>query len=90
MIHVDQFTGSLADLPPKRRTIVDALQALDRHPVVSTFERGAPWLEKLIREMLNRKLIEERGSSYPYHRYAVTDAGRGILALAELNEGGRK
>jgi hypothetical protein len=82
-MHVDQFTGGIANLPPRRRTIVDALLSLDRCPCISTFERGAPWLEKLIRDMERRGFIEDRGGEYPYRRYAITSAGRGVLALAK-------
>lgn len=80
-IFLDSFCGALAELPPGRRTVTDGLQALDRDPLVSTFERGAPWLERLIRDMVAEGLaVEDTAEPYPWHRFNLTDAGRQMLA----------
>jgi hypothetical protein len=79
-IFLDSFSGALAELPPGRRTVADALRALSRDPRVSTFERGKPWLERLIRELLDAGLVvEDKAEPYPWHRFVLTEAGRAAL-----------
>jgi hypothetical protein len=76
-IFFDSFSGALAELPPGRRTVADALRALSHDSRVSTFERGAPWLERLIRELLESGLVvEDKAEPYPWHRLVLTDKGK--------------
>ena len=78
---VCRFSGALADLPKGKRTILDALQALEKHPLVSTFDRGElPWMNRLLGELLHQGLILELKEEYPWHRYELMTAGRQMLA----------
>ena len=80
-IFLDSFCGALAELRPGRRTVADGLQALANDPRVSTFERGAPWLERLIRELISDGLAaENKAEPYPWHRFNLTGKGREMLA----------
>ena len=64
--------------PPKGTPIV-----LADDPRVSTFERGPAWLESLLSELLKTGLlIEDKTEPYPWHRYALTEAGRAMLKAA--------
>lgn len=82
-IFVDSFSGALADLPKGQRTTLDALRTLVEHPQVSTFDRSyLPWVDRLVRDLLAQGLIVEERVQYPWHRFALTDAGRVALAVA--------
>jgi hypothetical protein len=84
-LFLDSFCGALAELPRGRRTVNDGLQALAHDPRVSTFERGAPWLERLIRELVADGLaVETEAEPYPWHRFKLTDAGRQMLARQQV------
>lgn len=83
LAHLDSFSGALADLPNGKRTTVDALRVLDKHPRVSTFDRGPAWLESLLRSLKDEGLIVELDEPYPWHRYALTEAGRERAALLQ-------
>lgn len=81
LVLMDSFSGAMAELPRGRRTLMHALAALERDPRVSTFERGAVWLESLIRELLTQGLaIEDKAEPYPWHRFTLTNSGRQMLA----------
>ena len=77
------FSGSLGDLPKGQRTAVNALRVLSDDPRVSTFDRGPAWLESLLAELKCSGLIVGLDEPYPWHRYALTDAGRQMLARRE-------
>lgn len=80
-VHLDLFCGALAELPPSRRTVTAGLQALAHDSRVSTFERGTPWLERLICDLVAGGLVvEDKAEPYPWHRFNLTDAGRTELA----------
>lgn len=82
-IFLDCFSGSLGELPKGKRTVVNALRVLADDPRVSTFERGPAWLESLLSELLKTGLlIEDKTEPYPWHRYALTEAGRAMLKAA--------
>lgn len=82
-IFLDCFGGSLGELPKGKRTVVNALRVLADDPRVSTFERGPAWLESLLSELLKTGLlIEDKTEPYPWHRYALTEAGRAMLKAA--------
>ena len=79
-VFVDSFSGAMAELPPGKRTVEDGLRALLADPRVSTFERGAPWLERLIDDLKARDLIiEDHAEPYPWHRFNLTAAGKRMV-----------
>lgn len=79
-IFLDSFCGAIGELKRGHRTVLDGLRALDRDPRVSTFERGATWLERLLHDLKSGGYVEEVPEPYPWHRYAITDKGRALLA----------
>ena len=80
-MHIDRFSGAIAELKPGQRTIPHALRAIATDPRVSTFERGAGWLESLIRDMVTQGLMtEDDREPSPWHRFNLTDKGRAMLA----------
>jgi DNA-binding PadR family transcriptional regulator len=79
-IYLDSFSGALGELKRGHRSVLDGLRALDRDARVSTWERGTPWLERLLRDLLTGGYIEELDEPYPWYRYAITDKGRALLA----------
>ena len=82
-IFLDSFTGSLGELKRGHRTILDGLRVLDRDPRVSTFERGSPWLERLINDLKTGGYItEDHSEPYPWHRYKITAKGRECMGQA--------
>ena len=75
------LSGTLAELPRGRRTALDGLRALSTDPRVSVWERGTPWLERLIADMLQQGLIvDDHAEPYPWCRFNLTDKGRAMLA----------
>lgn len=79
-----ETTGSArlitAELKRGQRNSENVLAVLAKHPRVSTWDMSElSWLRAAIDDLERRGLIESRDESYPWHRYAVTDAGR--LAL---------
>ena len=83
-MHLDRFSGSLGELPRGRRTLADALRVLADDPRVSTFERGTPWLERLIGDLQAQGLVKEDAAEpYPWHRFNLTDAGRQMVASSK-------
>lgn len=83
-VFLDSFSSPIAELPRGQRTIAHALRALDCNPRISTFDRGAPWLELLIHELKRDGLIvEDKAEPYPWHRYTITEAGKAALAQQE-------
>ena len=58
---------------------LDALRVLADDPRVSTFERGPAWLESLLSDLKFAGLIVELDEPYPWHRYALTDAGKAMI-----------
>jgi hypothetical protein len=74
------FSGALADLPKGKRTPLNALQVLEKHPRVSTFDRSEmPWLNMLLNDLLNQGLILQIDQPYRWHRYELMTAGRQML-----------
>lgn len=78
-IFLDSFSGALSDLPKGQRTQEHALRVLAADPRVSTFERGTPWLERLLLDLKDGGLIVELDAAYPWHHYSLTEAGRRML-----------
>ena len=79
-IFLDSFSGALADLPKVQRGTIDALRVLELHPRVSAFDRSElRWLDDLLRDLLNQRLIVEIAAAYPWYRYELMTAGRQIL-----------
>ena len=77
------FRGALAELPRHKRTVTNGLRALSIDPRVSVWERGTPWLERLIADLLHQGLIaKDRAEPYPWCRFNLTDKGRALLSGA--------
>jgi hypothetical protein len=84
---VCNFSGALADLPKGQRTPLAALQVLERHPRVSTFDRGEmPWLNRLLGDLLHQGLIVQVDEPYPWHRYELAATGRQMLGAVTAKE----
>lgn len=79
-IFLDSFCGALGELKRGHRTVLDGLRALHHDPRVSTFERGTPWLERLLSDLKGGGYIEDVPEPYPWHRYAITPKGQALLA----------
>ncbi len=83
-IHIDCFSGELADLKKKERTPEAALAVLSRSPLVSTFDMGElPWLCGLVEGLVHMGWIVEEKEGYPWHRFVLTDSGRVKLQTSE-------
>lgn len=79
-IFIDSFSGALVDLKKPQRTEATALSVLHKHPRVSTWDMSeCVWVRDLIEDLKHKKLIEELAEPYPWHRYALTDAGLAAL-----------
>ncbi len=81
------FSGVIAGLRRGRRTPLAALQVLEKHPRVSTFDLGEmPWLNRLLGDLLHQVLIVQVDEPYPWHRYEITTAGRQMLGAVATKE----
>lgn len=79
-MHIDYFSGDAADLKRGQRTSEMVLSTLAKYPLVSTWDMSElSWLRAAIDDLKQRGLIESRDEPYPWHRYAVTDAGKSAL-----------
>lgn len=91
MIHIDCFSGSVAELKPKQRgDIMIVLEVLSRDPNVSTWDmddgkRFPLW--KTIERLQEEGFIVSVERSYPWLRFEVNEAGK--KALAEWKKGKR-
>lgn len=80
VIHVDSFSGGVANLKPKHRQPIDVLGALAKDPRVSTFDMSeSVWLWQGIKSLKDGGLITELDEPYPWHKYALTGAGWAML-----------
>ena len=79
-IFIDSFSGAAASLPKRQREPIDILRALHKHPRVSTFDMGDNvWLWRGIDSLKKQGLVRGLDEPYPWHRYALTDAGMAAL-----------
>ncbi len=79
-IYLDSFSGAAADLKKGQRTIENVLAVLANHPRVSTWDMSENlWLWRLIGELKRDGLVAELDEPYPWHRFALTDAGRAAM-----------
>lgn len=77
VFHIDNFSGSLSELPKGKRSMHNALRVLEQDPRVSCFERGTPWLERLLQDLVELNLVEEeKAVPYPWCKFHLTDLGR--------------
>lgn len=80
-IFMDSFSGAAASLPKGKRELTDILRTLQRHPRVSTFDMSeCGWLWRGISDLKKHGLVRELDEPYPWHRYALTDAGLAAVA----------
>lgn len=90
-IFLCSFSGTIAELPRGRRTVENGLRCLASDPRVSVWERGTPWLERLLADMQHQGLIvHDHSEPYPWCRFSLTDAGRAMLAAAPSGATGEK
>lgn len=80
-VFLDSFSGALADLPPKKRNLTNALIVLSKHPNVSTWDMDKLWLRKLISDLITIGLIQSEPVGYPWLKYSLTESG-----LKEIEE----
>lgn len=78
---VCSFSGAAAELPPRKRSDADILDALRRSPRVSVWDMcELAWLRAGIESLQRRGLIhDDRKEPYPWIRYTV--------AAPETNDG---
>jgi hypothetical protein len=79
-VQIDSFSGLAAELRGAHRTSAHVLRALAHDPKVSTWDMDAMWLRNAIDKLKRLGLIEAVAAAYPWHRYAVTEAGHKHLA----------
>ena len=83
-VHVDCFSGKLAELKKEERTLEAALAVLSRSPLVSTWDMSElPWLRGLVEALVHKGWIDEEKEGYPWHRFVLTTAGRAKLQTPE-------
>lgn len=79
-LHVCSFSSNAAELKPKDRTSLNLLLALKENPRISTFDMSENmWLCDLVRNLEDKDYIETVRSSYPWHKWKVTEAGLAVL-----------
>ena len=81
MIHLDSFSGAVADLKPAHRDSESVLQTLSKNPTVSTWDMSELlWLRSAISDLKKRGLIVSKDEPFPWLRYELTDAGKQLRA----------
>ncbi len=79
-VYLDTFSGSVSNLKRGHRSHEDVLAALERDPMVSTWDMSEhAWLRNTIGDLKRDGLIAEHAQPYPWFRYALTDKGRALL-----------
>jgi hypothetical protein len=70
------FSGAAADLPPRKRSDTDILEALRLSPRVSVWDMSElSWLRSGIQSLERRGLIRnDRKEPFPWIRYTLTEA----------------
>ncbi len=78
MVHIDSFSGLVADLSKKDQGGPDkVLAALAISPWVSTFDMSeSESLRASLRHLLDSGMIEERKALYPWLRFRITSKGK--------------
>lgn len=81
-VMIDSFSGPVTDLKPDHRTERHVLAALHKRPRVSTFDMSElGWLRTILADLKRKGWIDEKDEPYPWHYYALTDAGRAELGM---------
>ncbi len=75
-IFLDSFSGSLMDLPKNKRTKLNAIEALRRDGMISTWDmteiwKGKKFVFELIQQLKDERIIKELPQGYPWHRYEI-------------------
>lgn len=79
-IFLDSFSGAAADLKKGQRSAENVLTVLAKNPRVSTWDMEAAWLRGAIAQLQrDGPITEDKSEPYPWHRYAITAAGRAAL-----------
>ena len=84
-MHIDSFSGMVADLKIGQRTSEDILAVLAKHPRVSAWDMSEIlWLRIALLNLEKRGLIASQDEPYPWCRFVLTDAG--LSALTRVSE----
>ncbi len=78
MIHIDSFSGAVADLSKKEQGVpAKVLAALTKNPRVSDWDMSASRnLRGSLRFLIDDGKIEELGEDFPWYRFQLTDKGK--------------
>lgn len=81
---IDSFSGSIMELDKKDRTDLNGLSALQRDPKISTWDMTEKWKDgqevwEFVSELIQRELITEMKSHYPWHKYKLTTKGQEFI-----------
>lgn len=79
MVHLDYFSGSVADLKGKdKKDPLKVLAVLAKDPMVSVWDMDKLW--KILYSLRDQGLVEEVEHPYPWLEFRVTEKGkRGIV-----------
>lgn len=79
-MHIDSFSGKVAELKLGHRTSYYVLLVLATYPRVSTWDMSElSWLRAAIEGLELKGLIVAMDEPYPWHMYRLTDAGKLII-----------
>jgi hypothetical protein len=71
---VCNFSGSVAELKPReQRNTMKVLVALQKDPMVSTWDMGEHGLWKTIKELEDSGKIKSIPCEYPWHKFEVIE-----------------
>jgi hypothetical protein len=71
-IHIDSFSGCLADLPESKRSDFDILEVLRKHPRVSYYDLSElDWMGDAINRLRATGKIIMQNDEFPWYRFEV-------------------
>jgi len=75
-IHLCSFSSTAANLKESLRHENGVLYTLKYYPRISTFDMSEnEWLQNIIKQLEEKKLIEQVDESYPWHKWKLTEQG---------------
>jgi predicted transcriptional regulator len=85
-VFIDSFSSSIIKLDKKDRTDLNVLSVLQKDSTISTFDMTEKWkggqeVWEFVSELIQRELITEEKSSYPWHKYKLTKKGEELISL---------
>lgn len=79
-ICLDTFSGSVVDLPKRKRTIGNILAVLSVDPCVSVFDAlEHEWLMGKLDTMQRRGLVSFKKLGFPWWQYKPTEKGKLLI-----------